>query len=316
MNSRVRSRGGNGLPSTVTTSFAVTSSAGELMTRPLTVTRPCVTISSASRREASPARDTTLAMRSPDFFGLRLGRAARACRIQACARDRRRGRRTPDVLRKPCCRPRCRGAADRQSVGSRLAARMLLPVGDRAFGPVDRRGRSNFGRSLGDDPRANAKTADARRRRDRRAACRSAACRNCARRRGTDGNCVRTASRSRFCHGFGFAAISADDRQNPCAGRGRAAIRAPRENFLSPPNLRAIAGTIAVARRSRAIRPVATRTVAVLAETFAARRVGALLAAAVPRRIGPLVAELLLGEASGRARIVAIPARAARSSRL
>ena len=68
MNSRVRSRGGNGLPSTVMTSLAVTSSAGELMTRPLTVTRPCTIHSSASRREASPARDTTLAMRSPDFF--------------------------------------------------------------------------------------------------------------------------------------------------------------------------------------------------------------------------------------------------------
>ena len=48
----------------------------------------------------------------------------RACRIQACARDRRRGRRTPDVLQRSCCRPRCRGAADRRPS---LAARMLLP---------------------------------------------------------------------------------------------------------------------------------------------------------------------------------------------
>ena len=53
MNSRVRSRGGNTLPSTATTSLAVTSSAGELMTRPLTVTRPCVIHSSASRREGA-----------------------------------------------------------------------------------------------------------------------------------------------------------------------------------------------------------------------------------------------------------------------
>ena len=75
------------------------------------------------------------------------------------------------------------------------------------------------------------------------------------------------------------------------------------------------AGTISVTRRPRTIRPVAARTVSILAETFTARRVWALLAAAVPRRIGPLVTELLLREASGRARIVAIPRVALRSRR-
>ena len=41
---RVRSRGGRTFPLTVTTSFAVTSSAGESMIRLLTVTLPLVTL--------------------------------------------------------------------------------------------------------------------------------------------------------------------------------------------------------------------------------------------------------------------------------
>ena len=61
---RVRSRGGSGSPSTVMRSSAVTLTAGEASTSPLSVTRPSAIIASASRREAMPARAMTLAMRS------------------------------------------------------------------------------------------------------------------------------------------------------------------------------------------------------------------------------------------------------------
>src|SRR5258707_8433000 len=44
-----------------------TSSAGEAMGLPLTATRPAAIQASASRREQSPARAITLAMRSPDL---------------------------------------------------------------------------------------------------------------------------------------------------------------------------------------------------------------------------------------------------------
>src|SRR5258708_35100244 len=54
---------------------------------------------------------------------------------------------------------------------------------------------------------------------------------------------------------------------------------------------------IAVARRPRAVRPIAARTIAVFSKTFATRRVG------------PLVAELLFAKACGRTRIVAVAAR-------
>src|SRR4249920_3010944 len=47
-------------------SDGVTFSAGEEITAPLTETRPAAIQASASRREASPARAITLAMRSPD----------------------------------------------------------------------------------------------------------------------------------------------------------------------------------------------------------------------------------------------------------
>jgi hypothetical protein len=46
-------------------SAAVTLSAGEEITAPLTETRPAAIQASAWRREASPARAITLAMRSP-----------------------------------------------------------------------------------------------------------------------------------------------------------------------------------------------------------------------------------------------------------
>ena len=51
-------------------SRAVTLSAGERITVPLTATRPATIHASASRREASPARAITLAMRSPPLSRL------------------------------------------------------------------------------------------------------------------------------------------------------------------------------------------------------------------------------------------------------
>src|SRR5471030_827404 len=50
-------------------SSAVTLSAGERTTDPLTETRPVVIQASSSRREQSPARAITLAMRSASFEG-------------------------------------------------------------------------------------------------------------------------------------------------------------------------------------------------------------------------------------------------------
>ena len=61
---RVRSRSGNGVPSTVTTSRLPTITAGLSSTLPLTATRPSVIQLSTSRREPSPARAMTLATRS------------------------------------------------------------------------------------------------------------------------------------------------------------------------------------------------------------------------------------------------------------
>ena len=63
----MRSRRGSGWPSTAMRSDGVTLSAGEEITAPLTETRPAAIQASASRREASPARAITLAMRSPGF---------------------------------------------------------------------------------------------------------------------------------------------------------------------------------------------------------------------------------------------------------
>ncbi len=57
------------------------------------------------------------------------------------------------------------------------------------------------------------------------------------------------------------------------------------------------ARTIAVARRPRAVGTIALRSVAILAESLAARRVRALLATALAGGIGTLVAEFLLGKA-------------------
>src|SRR5205823_2840176 len=62
-----------------------------------------------------------------------------------------------------------------------------------------------------------------------------------------------------------------------------------------------------IARRAGAEGPIAPWTVAVLAKTFAARRIGPLLATAFSRGIGLLVAKFPIGETSRRTRIVAIP---------
>ena len=85
-------------------------------------------------------------MRSPAFFGFRRLRAARACRIPACARDSRRGRRTPDVLQRSCCRPHSRGADDPQRSLLRSAPRSLRGCSCQSVRPSgrSRRGRSNF----------------------------------------------------------------------------------------------------------------------------------------------------------------------------
>lgn len=59
-------------------SRAETFSAGLSITVPLTETRPSAIIRSASRREATPARDRTLAMRSPSPLASAGGRASTA----------------------------------------------------------------------------------------------------------------------------------------------------------------------------------------------------------------------------------------------
>jgi hypothetical protein len=69
----------------------------------------------------------------------------------------------------------------------------------------------------------------------------------------------------------------------------------------------------AIARRAITVRPIAARTVTVLAEAFTARRVRPLLTAAVPRRIGPLVAEFLLGKTGGRTGIATFAVAARRA---
>jgi len=73
-------------------------------------------------------------------------------------------------------------------------------------------------------------------------------------------------------------------------------------------SLRPVAtGAIAIARWPGAERPIATRTVAVLAKACATRRIRPLLAATLARGIRLAVAKLPVGRTSRRARIVAIP---------
>ena len=115
---------------------------------------------------------------------------------------------------------------------------------------------------------------------------------------------------SRFCHGFESPRSGRSPKSlRGAAIRARSSLRsgAPRENFLSPPNF--LLGPVAVARRPRGVRAVASRPVAVLAKTFAARRIGPLLAAAFTRRIGLPVAEFPVLETRGRAGIAAVAAR-------
>jgi hypothetical protein len=61
----VRSGAASGSPSTRTSSSSVTLKAGLESALPLTVTRPAAIQASASRREQTPARAMTLAMRWP-----------------------------------------------------------------------------------------------------------------------------------------------------------------------------------------------------------------------------------------------------------
>ena len=166
-------------------------------------------------------------MRSPDFFDASAA-AARACRIRACARDRRRGRRTPDVLQKSCCRPHSRGAADRRP---RFAARMLLPVGA-AFRALAR--TIEFRTILGRPSR----TREARTLSPPRSIARI------GRKRGLSK--LRAPSRA----GREIADVRRDPRASATALNRRAVGRSPkflrgprsrraaRENFLSPPNFR------------------------------------------------------------------------------
>ena len=176
---------------------------------------------------------------------------------------------------------------------------MLLPVGA-AFGPRLATGTVEFR----DDPRANAKSADAPRRRGRRATGQSAACRNCARRHGRDGNRARRDPRA--------SATALKSPRSAAKILARATVgRTARELLVAAKfSLRPITtGTIAIARRPGAKGPIATRTVAVFAKTFATRRIGPLLAATFARGIGLLVAKFPVGKTSSRARIVAITAR-------
>ena len=76
-NSRVRSIGGISMPSRWMLSPGITLKAGEDSARPLTLTRPAAISSSASRREAMPARASRLAIRSPEHRALLVGRRGR-----------------------------------------------------------------------------------------------------------------------------------------------------------------------------------------------------------------------------------------------
>jgi hypothetical protein len=73
-------------------------------------------------------------------------------------------------------------------------------------------------------------------------------------------------------------------------------------------------GTVTVTRRpctigAISLRPISLETIAVLAETFAARGIGSFLATAVPRCVRFLVTEFPVGKSRGRAGIAAILAR-------
>ena len=276
MNSRVRSRGGNGLPSTAMTSLAVTSSAGELITRPLT-------------RDAA-LHDPFLGVAARGQTGARHHLGDALAGFLFARRPRRRAARIRLALAIGAA------AAEGRALGEYLAVVLIVaarPIGDLARSlrgcscqsvrPSGRwRGRSNFGRSErddrpGGDPRAGAKSADARRRHGPRAACRNAACRNAAcrnfvRRRATDANCGRRDRAS--WHRASATALNSprsDDRRRSPGRSLRSRLPkslrgprsgAPRENFLSPPNFRSgrsPRGTVAVARRPRAIGAIALR---------------------------------------------------------
>ena len=262
------------------------------MTRPLTVTRPCVTHSSASRREASPARATTLAMRSPLFF---FGSAARrplvevglAFAIGAAAAERRTLGKNLAVVLVLAARP----------VFTGFVARMFLPVGA-AFRPLTRTVEFRAVAAVFTGPvefrpfteRTIAGTG--RSSRFMPTACESPP--------SEPKSLARTAI-PRICHGCDpDRRPDQDGCQNPSAGRDPAR-RAMRTFVAAKFPLHA---AIAIARRPRAEGTIATGPVAVFAETFAARRIRPLLAVAIARRIGLLVAEFLVLETPGRTRVV------------
>ena len=228
----------------------------------------------------------------------------------------------PGALQRPCCRPRCRGAAGRHRCAD-VPARRCRFRADAGISDGPRGDdRVSAARGTGDlhagDPRANAQTAGARRRRVPRAACRNAACRSCAfrnsgRRRGTDGRCARhdrpkkhrasaTASNSPRSPGFAIPVAVAEIL-------ARAAVRrAARRKFLVAaefPLGPVTAGTVAIARRARRIGAISPRAVALLAKTFTARGVRPLLSAALAGRVGFLVAEFPVLETGGRTGIAA-----------
>ena len=127
---RVRSRGGSGSPSIVMRSSAVTLTAGEASTSPLSVTRPSAIIASASRREAMPARAMTLAMRSSVGSGGGAGTSAARGRGGRSSRGRSETWRAAGLVRlaertladgRAACRRRS-GICRRQSAACRRQA--------------------------------------------------------------------------------------------------------------------------------------------------------------------------------------------------
>src|SRR6185437_9215576 len=97
-------------------SLGLTLGAGEEITAPLTETRPAAIQASAARREASPARAITLAMRSPElslsaFSGMSTIYGIAIFHANGARRSPRRNstRRGAGRLRR-YARQRCRGA--------------------------------------------------------------------------------------------------------------------------------------------------------------------------------------------------------------
>jgi len=214
--------------------------------------------SSASRREARPARATTLAMRR-GFLGL--GRLRPRFSIRFCAHGKRHGRERPD-------------AGENLAVVLCFATRPIVTCFAGADVPASRcglgrwRGRSNFGRS------SRGRSNFGRSRNGRSPAGRS------SREREKRGRSSLPRS-SRFCHGFEFTAVA--------KALAWATVRRTARDFLSPPNSPRADhhGAIAITRRPGAKRAYRHATVAIFAKTSRAA-VGPLLAATFSRGVGLL----------------------------